>query len=69
MSGNVVDACTSATMLAESVIEVIIQAAPTPWIRPAEVRHQAGQPQGSEGLNTQRRQGRRALAVWITHRT
>ena len=32
MIGSVVDACTSATMLAESEIAVIIQAAPTPWI-------------------------------------
>ena len=32
MIGSVVDACTSATMLAESEMEVIIQAAPTPWI-------------------------------------
>src|SRR3977135_1119753 len=32
MIGSVVDACTSATMLAESEMAVIIQAAPTPWI-------------------------------------
>ena len=34
MMGSVVDACTSATMLAESEIDVISQPAPTPWIRP-----------------------------------
>ena len=32
MMGSAVDACTSATMLAESEMAVIIQAAPTPWI-------------------------------------
>ena len=34
MTGSVVEACTSATMSAESAIEVISQAAPTAWIRP-----------------------------------
>ena len=34
MIGNVVEACTSATMLAEVVIEVIIQAAPTACTSP-----------------------------------
>ena len=34
MIGSVVEACTSATMLAEAAIVVIIQAAPTAWISP-----------------------------------
>ena len=34
MIGSEVEACTSATMSAEPVIEVISQAAPTDWIRP-----------------------------------
>ena len=34
MIGSVVEACTSATMLAEVVIVVIIQAAPTAWTSP-----------------------------------
>ena len=32
MIGSEVEACTSATMSTESEIEVISQAAPTPWI-------------------------------------
>ena len=32
MIGRVVEDCTSATRSADCVIEVIIQAAPTPWI-------------------------------------
>ena len=34
MIGSVTEACTSATMLSEVVIDVIIQAAPTAWISP-----------------------------------
>ena len=34
MTGSVVDVCTSATMSAEVAMDVIIQATPTPWIRP-----------------------------------
>jgi hypothetical protein len=34
MIGNVTDVCTSATMCAESAIDVIIQEAPTDWIKP-----------------------------------
>jgi hypothetical protein len=34
MIGAAVDACTSATMFAESVIDVIIHAAPTAWMSP-----------------------------------
>src|SRR5690554_2038550 len=34
MMGSVVDACTSATMLCESVSVVIIQPAPTDWTNP-----------------------------------
>ena len=32
--GSEIDACTSATMSADGAIEVIIQEAPTDWIRP-----------------------------------
>ena len=34
MIGSVTDPCTSATMLSDVVIDVIIQAAPTAWISP-----------------------------------
>ena len=37
MIGSVVEACTSATMSSEAEIAVIIQAAPTDWIRPPKL--------------------------------
>ncbi|GAA4168941.1 hypothetical protein GCM10023069_68280 [Shinella granuli] len=37
MIGSEVEACTSATMLAEEVIEAIIQAAPTDWMSPPKL--------------------------------
>ena len=37
MIGSEVEACTSATIFTESVIDVIIQAAPTAWINPPKL--------------------------------
>ena len=37
ITGSVVEACTNATMLAESDSEVIIQPAPTAWIMPPKL--------------------------------
>ena len=68
MIGSVVEACTSATMLAEVVIEVIIQAAPTACTRPPKFDARlASQIARNVGL-LQRRQGRGRRRGGLRHR-
>ncbi len=48
ITGSISAVCTSATLSASDVICVIAQAAPTPWIKDAEIGEQAGQPDSPE---------------------
>ena len=64
MIGSVVEACTSATMFAEVVIVVIIQAAPTAWISPPKFEREAREPDRPEvGFRSGARAEARGLAA------